>query len=247
MYKTITEAIDLVNGLKRESDKVNFENIDVVVCPPFTALSQIQEILTDNGIRLGAQNAYWQQEGAFTGEISCKMLKDAGVSFVIIGHSERRQHFGETNETVNNRLKAVLDSGLTPIICVGERLQEREKNLTFKVLEDHIKNGLKDIPAEDALKCVIAYEPVWAIGTGKTATPEQAQVAHKFIRGLLVKLYSQATAEAIRIQYGGSVKPDNIKDLMQQPDIDGALIGGASLKVESFAAIIMNAQEVKKS
>jgi len=246
MYKTISEAIELTNGLKRQLHQTNFDSVDVLICPPFTALSEISEILTDSEIKLGAQNAYWQDEGAFTGEVSPKMLKDAGATFIIIGHSERRQYFGETNQTVNNKLKSVLKSGLTPIICIGEKLEEREKKLTFKVLEDHLINGLKDISPEDALKCIIAYEPVWAIGTGKTATPQQAEEAHKFIRGLLAKLYSEAASEAIRLQYGGSVKPGNITELMQQANIDGALVGGASLAVESFAAIVKNAQEVVK-
>lgn len=246
MYKTISEAIELVNGLKRQLDPADLQSCDVLVCPAFTALSEVSEILTDSEIKLGAQDLYWQDEGAFTGEVSCKMLKDVGATFVIIGHSERRQHFGETNQTVNNKLRSALNNELTPIICIGEKLSEREKGLTFKVLEDHLNNGLKDISETDALKCIIAYEPVWAIGTGKTATPAQAEEAHKFIRGLLAKLYGEPASESIRIQYGGSVKPANIKELMQQPNIDGALVGGASLAVESFAAIVKNAQEVTK-
>ena len=246
MYKIIAEAIELANGLKRAFYKVANQNIDVVLCPAFTALSEVQETLGDSVIRLGAQDVYWEDQGAFTGELSAKMLKDVGCSFVIIGHSERRKYFAETNETVNKKIRAVLDNGLTPIVCVGETLEEREANKTFDVLEDHLKNGLKNISAENVLKLVLAYEPVWAIGTGKTATPEQAQEAHKFIRDLLSKLYNKEVAQSLRIQYGGSVKPENITELIMQPDIDGALVGGASLKIDSFAEIVRKASEVKK-
>jgi triosephosphate isomerase len=246
MYKTIKEAIELANGLKRELFTLDFAKVDVVLCPPFTALSEVYEVITDSDIQLGAQDVHWMQEGAFTGEVSCKMLQDAGCKFVIIGHSERRQYFGETNESVNKKLKAALSCGLTPIVCVGETLKERESNLIFKVLDDHLKYGLKDISGEDLIKTVIAYEPVWAIGTGKTATPAQAQEAQKYIRDLLKKLYNKDTADSVRIQYGGSVKPENISELMNQPDIDGALVGGASLTVDSFSEIIKKACEVVK-
>lgn len=246
MYKTIKEAIELANGLKREFFKLDFAAVDVVLCPVFTALSEVAEVLTETDISLGGQDVYWQDEGAFTGEVSPVMLKDAGCQYVIIGHSERRQFFAETNETVNKKIKAALKCGLTPIVCVGENLQERETNKTFKVIEDHINNGLADISASDMLKLVIAYEPVWAIGTGKTATPEQAQEVHKFIRDLLKKNYGQEVADNVRIQYGGSVKPENITELMNKPDVDGALVGGASLKVESFSAIVAKASEVVK-
>jgi len=246
MYKTINEAIDLANGLKRELFKLDFANVDVVLCPVFTALSEVAEVLNETDIGLGAQNVYWLDEGAFTGEVSPSMLKDAGCQYVIIGHSERRQFFGETNETVNKKIKASLKHGLTPIICVGENLKEREANNTFKVIQDHIQGGLADISAEDLVKTVIAYEPVWAIGTGKTATPDQAQEVHKYIRDLLSKMYGKETAESIRIQYGGSVKPENIAELIGKPDVDGALVGGASLKVDSFSAIVIKASEVVK-
>ena len=195
---------------------------------------------------MGAQDLFWEDSGAFTGEVSAPMLKEAGAEFVIIGHSERRQYFGETNETVNKKIKAALKHALTPIVCVGETLKEREANNTFKVLDDHINNGLKGITAEEASLLVLAYEPVWAIGTGKTATSAQAQEAHKYIRGLLVKLFAAETAEAIRIQYGGSVKPENTAELIVQADVDGALVGGASLTVDSFSQIVKNASEVKK-
>ena len=246
LYKTITEAIELANGLKRDLFKVSAEDVDIVVCPVYTALSEVAEVVANSNIALGAQDAYWQDEGAFTGEVSVKMLKDAGCAYVIIGHSERRQFFSETNETVNKKIKAVLGHGLTPIMCCGEMLAEREAGNTFKVLDDHLTNGLKGFTAEEAEKIVIAYEPVWAIGTGKTATPAQAQEAHQYIRNTLAKLFGKDVASRIRIQYGGSVKPENIEELMRQPDVDGALVGGASLKVDSFAGIVATAAKVKK-
>jgi triosephosphate isomerase len=244
MYKILKEAEEIAIGLKRELYQI--DNLDIVICPPYTLLMNLADDLEDSNIAIGAQDVYWQEEGAFTGEVSCKMLKDAGCKFVIIGHSERRLYFGETNESVNKKVKAALSCGLTPIICVGETLAERENNLTFKVLDDHIQNGLKAISAQESLGIVIAYEPVWAIGTGKTATPRQAQEAHKYIRDLLKKLYNEETANDVRIQYGGSVKPDNITELISESDIDGALVGGASLQLESFATIVKKASEVKK-
>jgi len=244
MYKTLKDGQELAVSLRRELYQI--ENVDIVVCPPFTLLAWLADALETSNIVLGAQNCYWLDEGAFTGEVSPKMVKDAGCLYVIIGHSERRQFFGETNETVNKKIKAALTHGLTPIMCVGEMLAEREKGETFKVLDDHVQNGLKDMSAEDVLKIVIAYEPVWAIGTGKTATPVQAQEAQKYIRDLLVKLYNKEVAENVRIQYGGSVKPDNITELMKQPDVDGALVGGASLAVASFTEIVKKASEVVK-
>jgi len=246
MFKTISQAIELANGLKRELFDLDSQSIDIVVCPPFTVLTEVYEVIADSNIQLGAQDVYWELQGAFTGEVSPSMLKDLGCEFVIIGHSERRQHFGETNESVNKKLKAALENNLTPIVCVGETLSEREGALTFKVLDDHIQNGLKDIGAEDLLKIVIAYEPVWAIGTGKTATAQQAQEAQKYIRDLLTKMYNRDISEDIRIQYGGSVKPENIVDLISQQDVDGALVGGASLEVKSFAEIVRKASEVRK-
>ncbi|MFC1674710.1 triose-phosphate isomerase [Candidatus Omnitrophota bacterium] len=244
MNKNIGEALELANGLKRQL--YDFKGVDIVICPVFTALSEVAEAVTDSNIQLGAQDVYWNDQGAFTGEIAPTMLKDAGAKFVIIGHSERRQFFGETNETVNLKLKAALRAGLKPIVCVGEMLADREGGLTFKVLDDHIRGGLKDLSADDLQELIIAYEPVWAIGTGKTATASQAQEAQKYIRDLLVKLYNKELATQVRIQYGGSVKPENTKQLMEQPDIDGALVGGASLKVDSFSQIVKVASEVKK-
>jgi triosephosphate isomerase len=246
MYKTIGEAIELANGLKREFFKIDPQSIDIVICPAFTALTEVAEVIADSNIALGAQDVHWQEEGAFTGEVSLPMLKDAGAKFVIIGHSERRQYFSETNETVNKKVKAVIKAGLTPIMCVGETLAEREKGKTFQVLNDHVQNGLGDLTADDALKVVIAYEPVWAIGTGKTATCEQAEEAHKYIRELLIKMYNKETAQGLRIQYGGSVKPENIIELINQPVVDGALVGGASLNAYSFSEIVKKAAVVKK-
>lgn len=246
MYKTLAEAIELANGLKRELFELNFEEIEIVICPPFTALSEVGEVISDSNIQLGAQDAYWQDEGAFTGEVSPLMLKDAGCRFVIIGHSERRQYFGETNETVNKKIKITLKHNLIPIICVGETLEEREGDETFKILDDHICTGLKEINGNEILKAVIAYEPVWAIGTGKTATALQAQETQKYIRNLLKNMYNEDIANAVRIQYGGSVKPENITALMSEPDIDGALVGGASLSVETFVDIVKKAARVKK-
>ncbi len=244
MYKTLREGQELVIALRRELYQI--EDIDIVVCPPYTLLAYLADALETSNILIGAQDVYWQDEGAFTGEVSPVMLKDIGCKFVIIGHSERRQYFGETNESVNNKLKAALRHNLTPIVCVGETLSQRESGKTFKVLDDHIENGLKDITDIDILKIVIAYEPVWAIGTGKNATPQQAQEAQKYIRDLLRKMYNNDIADTVRIQYGGSVKPENITELMSQPDVDGALVGGASLQIETFAEIVKKAAEVKK-
>lgn len=246
MYKVISEAIELANGLKRACFKLDSGKIDIILCPPFTALCEVSEIISGTDIQLGAQDCFWQDEGAFTGEVSPRMLKDVGCAFVIIGHSERRQYFAETNESVNKKIKAALVSGLTPICCVGETLAEREKNLTFEVIDSHVKGALKDIDEAALLKIIFAYEPVWAIGTGKTATPQQAEEVHLYIRKLLEKLYNKGTADEIRIQYGGSVKPENIISLMQQPDVDGALVGGASLSVDAFSDIIKKASEVEK-
>ena len=241
LNKTAHEAIALIAELKREV--IDSEGVDIVVCPPFTALESTSDAIIDTNIALGAQNIYWSDSGAFTGEVSAPMLKDLGVRYVIIGHSERRQFFGETNETVNKRIKAALNHQLTPIVCVGENLSERESNKTFDVIKNHCEGSLAGFTAEEAQKLVIAYEPVWAIGTGKTATPEQAQEVHAFIRKLLESMFGAQTASIIRIQYGGSVTPDNIASLIVKPDIDGALVGGASLKAPLFAAIVKAAKK----
>ena len=244
MYKTIKDGQELAVALKRELYKI--ENVDIVICPAYTLLAYLADDLEESNIAIGAQDIYWQEEGAFTGEVSAAMLKDAGCRYVIVGHSERRQFFGETNETVNKKIKACLRHGLTPIICLGENLQERESGNTFKIIDNHIQGSLAGLSAEEMFKTVIAYEPVWAIGTGKTATSDQAQQAHKYIRELLGKMYGEETAGNIRIQYGGSVKPENIVELISKPDVDGALVGGASLKADSFSAIVTGASEVRK-
>ncbi|NQT95870.1 MAG: triose-phosphate isomerase [Candidatus Omnitrophica bacterium] len=239
MHNTINEAVELVNGLNRNLADV--DSVDIVVCPTYTALSDVNELLIDSNIALGAQDVYWEEKGAFTGEISPQMLKDVGASYCIIGHSERRKYFNETNETVNKKTKAALNAGLLPIVCVGESLEEREANRTFDVIKDHIEGSLQGLSKENMANVTIAYEPVWAIGTGKNATPDQAQEVHKYIRGLLKDLFDEEVANNTRIQYGGSVKPDNIKDLISEEDVDGALVGGASLKVDSFTGIVKGA------
>jgi triosephosphate isomerase len=236
MHKTVRESIELTSCLKRELFEV--QGLDIVICPPFTALSDVSEIVLESNIQLGAQNMYWEKEGAFTGEISGVMLKELGCRFVILGHSERRGYFAETNDLVNKKIRAALESELIPIVCVGESLQEREKNLTLQILTDQIKNGLRGLTKEEIARIVVAYEPVWAIGTGRTASSQQAQEAQSHIRQLLVEDFGQEVAEEIRILYGGSVKPDNISELIAQRDIDGALVGGASLDCKSFVEIV---------
>jgi triosephosphate isomerase len=211
---------------------------EIVLGPPFTALSIVAETIKGTNIGLSAQNLHWEDKGAFTGEISADMLLDSGCKYVIIGHSERRQYFGETDETVNKKVKQALKKGLLPILCVGETLAERESGRLNDIISRQVTGGLKDISAADMQKVVIAYEPVWAIGTGKTATPEQANEVHALIRQKVLALYNADIAAGLRIQYGGSVTPENVSQLMAMPDIDGALVGGASLKPESFAALV---------
>ena len=236
MHMTVGEAVDFVTRLQEALG--DWEETEAVVAPPFAALAPVAERLKGTRIALAAQNCFWEDQGAFTGEVSPLMLRDLGCRYVIIGHSERRAYFGETDETVNKKVKAALSHDLLPIICVGESLEQREDGGTFKIVERQIREGLKGLDGAVVQTLVIAYEPIWAIGTGKTATPEQAQEIHAFIRGLVAALFDSEGAEKIRIQYGGSVKPDNVDELMAQPDIDGALVGGASLKVDSFARII---------
>lgn len=236
MNKTAVEGVTLVTDLKPLV--AGIDAVDVVVCPPFTTISAVADAVKETNIAVGAQDMYWEDSGAFTGEVSPGMLLTAGCTYVIIGHSERRTYFGETNETVNNKVKKALAVGLTPIMCVGETLEEREANKTEDVVKSHVEGGLKGLSADEIRKIVIAYEPVWAIGTGKTATPDQAQDVHSFIRGILVKLAGNDTAQAVRIQYGGSMKPDNAAELMSKKDIDGGLIGGAALQAASFAQIV---------
>jgi triosephosphate isomerase len=236
MNKTVAEAVDLVKQLKASLSGV--EGVEVAVAPPFTALSAVRKELEGSPIQLAAQNLFWEEKGAFTGEIAPLMLKEVGCHYVILGHSERRQFFGETDETVNRKVRATLNQGLKVIFCIGETLKEREEGRTFAVIEKQVPGGLKDIPKEEMRNLVIAYEPVWAIGTGKTATPDQAEEVHRFIRKKMLQLYSKEIAEGVRIQYGGSVTPENIKSLMGQENIDGALVGGASLKSETFSKIV---------
>jgi len=235
MNKTIPEAVDLARAVVKAVEGAEAE---VVVCPTYVCLQAVHEVVKGTNVALGAQDVHWEEKGAFTGKVSCDMLKSAGVKFVIVGHSEQRTYFHETNETVNKKVKAVLKSGLLPIICVGETLAEREAGAMEKVVEDHVCGAYAGLSKEDALKTVIAYEPVWAIGTGRNATPEQAQEVHAFIRRVLLKLYDGELASKLRIQYGGSMKPDNAAELLRKPDVDGGLIGGAALKAEDFNGIV---------
>ena len=239
MHKTVVEALDLVEDIK--TDLADCREVDVVLCPPFTALKSVSDAVTDTHVDVGAQHMYWEKEGAYTGEISAAMLRELYCHYVIIGHSERRIYFHETDERVNKNVRAAIDANLHPIVCVGETLEERESSKTDKVVARQIQKGLASIEKEALSQIIVAYEPVWAIGTGKTATPEQAQEVHALIRRELGKLADQPTAQAVRIQYGGSVKPANAKDLFQQPDIDGGLIGGASLDARSFVEIVQAA------
>ncbi|MFA5142661.1 MAG: triose-phosphate isomerase [Candidatus Omnitrophota bacterium] len=236
MNKNIAESIDLANSVKRLVCDV--ERVEIVLCPPFTSLSDVNEIVMESNISLGGQDVYWESAGAFTGEVSAPMLKNVGCAYCIVGHSERRQFFGETNETVNKKAKALLREGLKPIVCVGEKLEERKAGKAFDVVKGHVANSLAGFTKDDMKNIVIAYEPVWAIGTGVNATKDEAQEIHKYIRGLLKGMFGEETAASVRIQYGGSVKPDNIKELISQADVDGALVGGASLKADSFAQIV---------
>jgi triosephosphate isomerase (TIM) len=240
MNKTQAEARVLVEDLLRDVGR--FDHAEIVLCPPFTALAAVSELLsTETNIRLGAQNLSEHASGAYTGEISAAMLKELYVRYVIIGHSERRQYYKEDNATVNHKTKAALAAEIKPIVCIGETLPEREADKWKKVLETQLTEGLAGFSENEVHDIVLAYEPVWAIGTGKTASPAQAQEAHQFIRKHLSKLFSPTASERVRIQYGGSVKPENAKELLGQPDIDGALVGGASLDARGFIAIIKNA------
>ncbi|PTL78061.1 triose-phosphate isomerase [Vitiosangium sp. GDMCC 1.1324] len=238
MNKTIPEGLALVRELKGLVASIPGDRVEVAVAPSFVALHAIAKELEGSSLKLAAQNCHWEASGAFTGEVSASMLKDVGCAYVIVGHSERRQYFGETDETVNKRTRAVRGAGMTPIICVGETLAEREANRTLEVVERQVAGALKGFPAAEVAGFVLAYEPVWAIGTGRTATSAQAQEVHRAIREQLGRLYDKGTAEQVRIQYGGSVKPDNAVELLGQPDVDGALVGGASLKAGDFAAIV---------
>ncbi len=235
MNKTLDEALQLVEGIKgEERDK----DVEAVLCVPFVNLTEVKKLIEGTGIKLGAQNVHWEDSGAYTGEVSSPMLKSIGVEYVIIGHSERRQYFNETDEIVNKKVKAVLDHELKPILCVGETLEEREKGIEEDIVGEQIKNALEGISEEDASNIVIAYEPIWAIGTGKTASSKDANTMLGFIRNILGDIYNKDLKNNIRILYGGSVKPANIKELMAEDEIDGALVGGASLKKDDFLSLI---------
>jgi len=238
MNKTVVEALQLVRDLK--PGVANINDADIVVCPPFTALSEVAKAIRGSRIQLGAQNMSEHEAGAYTGEIAAEMLRELEVRYVILGHSERRQYQKESDELILQKAQTAHAAGLQPIVCVGEALAEREAGHTEKVLEGQVRGSLMGLSKEQMRQTVVAYEPVWAIGTGKTATTSQAQESHAFIRGLLAKLFDATIARLVRIQYGGSVKPSNARELMSQPDVDGALVGGASLEAQSFTEIIQN-------
>ncbi|MEK7841590.1 MAG: triose-phosphate isomerase [Deltaproteobacteria bacterium] len=236
MHMTISQAESLVFAIREAIKGVN--NVEVAIAPPFTALRHINYLLAETSIRLCGQDVFWEKNGAYTGEVSPEMLKDVGCKYVIIGHSERRQYFNETDESVNKKVLASLKEGLQPILCVGETLEQRENNKTLSIVRKQVEEGLKNISRGLMKDVTIAYEPVWAIGTGKTATSEQAEEVHNSIRELLYEMFNLEAVKETRIIYGGSVKPDNIDSLMAQPNIDGALVGGASLKPEAFSRIV---------
>ena len=242
MYKDIKESEELIQGVKAQAASAP-PFVTVVVCPPFTSLALAGNLLKGSAVKLGAQNMSEHDEGAYTGEVSWKMLKSVGCDYVILGHSERRQYYGETDAKINLKAKKALANGLLPIICVGETLKEREGGITEKVVTAQVRGTLEGISAGEMERVTIAYEPVWAIGTGKVATPAQAQEVHAHIRGLITQLYSAGVADKVVIQYGGSVKPDNAAELLAQFDIDGALVGGACLKADSFAGIFKAAKQ----
>jgi len=235
MNKSIAEAAMLADGIKLELAEC--KEVDVVLCPPFTALKTVGDAITDTSIKLGAQNMHWESDGAYTGEVSAGMLRDLYCHYVILGHSERRQYFGETDERVNRKVKAALAGNLLPIVCVGESREQREAGDAQDVVKQQVRQGLREV-GEDLSRVIIAYEPVWAIGTGLTATPDQAQDMHALIRGVLTEMADESTAQGIRIQYGGSMKPANAAELLARPDIDGGLIGGAALDARSFVEIV---------
>jgi len=236
MFKTCSESVETAEQLTKLLAEII--DIDVMIAPPFTALALVADVVRGTCVSLGAQNLFWENEGAYTGEISPSMLLSAGCSYVIIGHSERRQHFGETDESVNKKMRAAVENGLVPVMCVGESEKERESNATFTVIDKQVNQGLEGFAPDDLKTLVVAYEPVWAIGTGKTATSAQAQEVHQFLRSMLAKSFGNMLAKSIRILYGGSVKPNNIGELMAMPDVDGALVGGASLNPEIFSKIV---------
>ena len=239
------DAAELLEGLKAAKAEVADE-VDVLVCPPFVSLSMAVNYLHDTDIHVGAQNLHFEDNGAYTGEISASMLVETGCSFVIIGHSERREYFGETDSTVNLKTKKALAADLVPVVCVGESLDQRKQDIHFDLVKNQVTAAFEGISGDEALDIVVAYEPIWAIGTGETATPEQAQEMHAHIRATIAGLYDEETADGIRILYGGSMKPGNAEELLGQTDVDGGLIGGASLKAEDFAAIITAAEKLSE-
>ncbi len=236
MYKTCPEAVETAKKLVRILHGI--DHVDVMIAPSFTALASVYEVIKDSSVMIGAQNLFWEKEGAYTGEISPGMIVSSGCRYVIIGHSERRQYFGETDLSVNKKIRAAIKNSLAPVFCIGETEKERDAEDTFNILDKQIKMGLEGFSPDDLQHMILAYEPVWAIGTGKTATSVQAQEVHRFLRNLIENLFGKRIAGSIRILYGGSVKPENIGELMSMPDIDGALVGGASLDAEKFAGII---------
>lgn len=237
------DAAELLEGLKEQKGEVS-EDVDVLVCPPFVSLSMAVNYLHDTDIQVGAQNIHFEENGAFTGETSASMLVEAGCNFVIIGHSERREYFGETDASVNKKIHKAMEHNVVPVLCVGESLAQRKEGVHFDLVKNQVKAAFHDVSESDALDVVVAYEPIWAIGTGETASPEQAQEMHKHIRTAIAELYDQETADGIRILYGGSMKPGNAEELLGQEDVDGGLIGGASLKADSFAEIITIAEKL---
>lgn len=241
MHKTVQEAKALVTELSAELKDAG--DVEIVVCPPFTALNAVLATAQGTNVAVGAQNMHWEDQGAYTGEVSPVMLREMGCKYVIIGHSERREYFAETDENVNKKTKAAFKHGLLPIVCVGEKLDHREQGITEQIIKAQVQGGLAGLEKNQVAQLVVAYEPVWAIGTGKTASDDDAQQVIGFIRGVITEMYGQELAEQVRIQYGGSVKPDNIAGLMQQKDIDGALVGGASLDTRNFAGIVKHSGE----
>jgi triosephosphate isomerase len=243
MYKTVHEAVVFVKELK--SAVKDAVDVEIVVAPPFTAVHAVAEAARNSNIGVAAQDVYWEREGAFTGEVSATMVKEAGAEYVIVGHSERRRLFGETDTIVNRKVAAAIGAGLTPIVCIGETLEERERDETFAVLDRQIKDGLDGFSAEQVADLVVAYEPVWAIGTGRTATSAQAGEAHAHIRTRVRQWFGGDAADRCHVIYGGSVKPDNIRELIAEPDVDGALVGGASLDVRGFAELVTKSRPPK--
>lgn len=235
MNNTIKESLDLVEGIKKGNLP---ENVEALVCVPFTGISEVKKAIEGTSIKLGAQNVHWEKNGAYTGEISIEMLKELNVEYIIVGHSERRQYFLETDHIVNKKIKAILAGNLKPILCVGESLEERESGIHKEVVRKQLVNGLRDVEKEAIENILVAYEPIWAIGSGKTASAEDASDMISYIREILCEIYDEESSQKVRLQYGGSVKPENISELMEKINIDGALVGGASLKAEDFLGLL---------